>query len=112
MAWSSAKRRRSLKERTIDMRNEANMIHRFFPAVFLFLGVCTAVEQTGCALLFAAQSSAPSVKIMASYGGELGYQAPLWVAHDLKLFAKQGISSELIPCLANNFNSCATQSGA
>jgi ABC-type nitrate/sulfonate/bicarbonate transport system substrate-binding protein len=46
--------------------------------------------------VFAAQSSAPATKIMASYGGELGYQAPLWVAHDLKLFAKQGINSELI----------------
>ena len=33
---------------------------------------------------------------MASYGGELGYQAPLWVAYDMKLFAKQGIGFELI----------------
>jgi ABC-type nitrate/sulfonate/bicarbonate transport system substrate-binding protein len=35
-------------------------------------------------------------KVTASYGGELGYQAPLWVAHDLRLFAKQGISTELV----------------
>jgi ABC-type nitrate/sulfonate/bicarbonate transport system substrate-binding protein len=41
----------------------------------------------------AAQSS---VKVTASYGGELGYQAPLWVAHDLNLFAKQGINAELV----------------
>jgi len=37
-----------------------------------------------------------SVKITAGYGGELGYQAPLWVAHELKLFAKHGMTSELV----------------
>jgi ABC-type nitrate/sulfonate/bicarbonate transport system substrate-binding protein len=47
-------------------------------------------------IAFAGQSSTPATKIMASYGGELGYQAPLWVAHELKFFAKQGITSELI----------------
>lgn len=52
------------------------------------------MDQTGRS--FADAASAAPVKILASYGGELGYQAPLWVAHDLKLFAKQGISSELI----------------
>ncbi len=36
------------------------------------------------------------VKITASYGGEAGYQAPIWVAHELKLFSKYGISSELV----------------
>ena len=36
------------------------------------------------------------VKITAGYGGELGYQAPLWVAHELKLFAKHGMTSELV----------------
>ena len=65
---------------------------RLLPALWLFAIVSVvALSQT-----FAAQSSAPGTKIMASYGGELGYQAPLWMAHDLKLFAKQGISSELI----------------
>jgi ABC-type nitrate/sulfonate/bicarbonate transport system substrate-binding protein len=44
----------------------------------------------------AGQSPATGTKIRASYGGELGYQAPLWMAHELKLFAKQGLSSELI----------------
>lgn len=62
--------------------------------------------------VFAAQSSAPSVKIMASYGGELGYQAPLWVAHDLKLFAKQGISSELIRIAGGSRSMAALLSGA
>ena len=36
------------------------------------------------------------VKITAGYGGELGYQAPIWVAHELKLFAKHGMTSELV----------------
>jgi ABC-type nitrate/sulfonate/bicarbonate transport system substrate-binding protein len=71
------------------------MIQRLATALmFLAVGVCG--EQTKTSLAFAAQSSTPSTKIMASYGGELGYQAPLWVAHDLKLFTKQGITSELI----------------
>ena len=40
--------------------------------------------------------SAPLTKITAGYGGELGYQAPLWIAHELKFFAKQGMTSELV----------------
>lgn len=44
--------------------------------------------------LFAAQSG--PTKITAGYGGELGYQAPLWVAHELKLFGKHGMTSELV----------------
>lgn len=112
MAWSSAKRPRSSKDRGIDMRNEAKMIRRFLAAAFFVLGVCSAVEQTRCALLFAGQSTAPGVKIMASYGGELGYQAPLWVAHDLKLFAKQGITSELIRIAGGSRSMAALLSGA
>ncbi|MGZ8533831.1 MAG: ABC transporter substrate-binding protein, partial [Candidatus Binatia bacterium] len=44
---------------------------------------------------FGAQVSGP-VKITAGYGGELGYQAPIWLAHELKLFAKHGMTSELV----------------
>ena len=44
---------------------------------------------------FAAQSGAP-VKITVGYGGELGYQAPIWIAHELKFFAKYGMTSELV----------------
>jgi NitT/TauT family transport system substrate-binding protein len=44
---------------------------------------------------FGAQVSG-STKITAGYGGELGYQAPLWIAHELKLFAKHGMTSELV----------------
>ena len=44
-----------------------------------------------CGIALSAQ-----VKITAGYGGELGYQAPIWVAHELKLFAKHGMSSELV----------------
>ena len=65
---------------------------RYLLALWLFANVFVVAFSQA----FAAQSSAPGTKIMASYGGELGYQAPLWLAHDLKLFAKQGISSELI----------------
>jgi ABC-type nitrate/sulfonate/bicarbonate transport system substrate-binding protein len=60
---------------------------------FLLMLAFAAIHLCGRGIAVAA--SAP-VKIKASYGGELGYQAPLWVAHDLKLFAKQGIDSELI----------------
>ena len=44
---------------------------------------------------FAAQASG-STKITAGYGGELGYQAPIWIAHELKFFAKHGMTSELV----------------
>ena len=84
MAWSSAKRRRNSKE-----TDAVAKLMRF--AIFL-VAACGALQ--GVRNLVEA-ANAP-VKIKASYGGELGYQAPLWVAHDLKLFAKQGIDSELI----------------
>src|ERR1044071_769465 len=44
---------------------------------------------------FAGQSGAP-VKITIGYGGELGYQAPIWIAHEMKFFAKYGMTSELV----------------
>lgn len=69
------------------------MIQRNLLAVFVFAAAfCIGAFP----FAFAAQSAAPGTKMMMSYGGELGYQAPVWVAHELKLFAKQGISSELI----------------
>lgn len=55
----------------------------------------------------AAERSPAPVKIVASYGGELGYQAPLWVADNLKLFAKYGIDSEIIR-IAGGARSMAT----
>jgi len=79
------------------------LTRRVLPAL-LFVATCFAVGVNGRNVAEAA--SAP-VKILASYGGELGYQAPLWVAHDLKLFAKQGISSELIR-IAGGSRSMAT----
>jgi len=56
---------------------------------------------------FAAERGKPPINIRASYGGELGYQAPLWVAHELKFFAKQGINTELIR-IAGGSRSIAT----
>jgi ABC-type nitrate/sulfonate/bicarbonate transport system substrate-binding protein len=75
-------------------------MRRAFLLVLAFMAV-----QSGDRIV-AGAASAP-VKIKASYGGELGYQAPLWVAHDLKLFAKQGIESELIR-IAGGSRSMAT----
>jgi ABC-type nitrate/sulfonate/bicarbonate transport system substrate-binding protein len=72
------------------------LMRSIFVILFIALWLFSIVAVVLLSETFAAQSSAPSTKIMASYGGELGYQAPLWMAHDLKLFAKQGISSELI----------------
>ena len=84
--------RMTLKRWRRMQKSMLGIFPRLLPALWLFAIVSVvALSQT-----FAAQSSAPGTKIMASYGGELGYQAPLWMAHDLKLFAKQGISSELI----------------
>lgn len=77
---------------------------RVFLAVF---GVFFLLEHARPSFTFAAQSAAPATKILASYGGELGYQAPLWVAHETKLFAKQGLSSELIR-IAGGSRSMAT----
>lgn len=37
-----------------------------------------------------------TTKITVGYGGELGYQAPIWIAHELKFFAKHGMISELV----------------
>lgn len=55
----------------------------------------------------AAEHTKTPINIRASYGGELGYQAPLWVAHELKFFAKQGINTELIR-IAGGSRSIAT----
>ena len=80
-------------------------MRRLLQLAFSLLGFCCVIDRGSEGLAHAA--SAAPVKIMASYGGELGYQAPLWVAHDLKLFAKQGISSELIR-IAGGSRSMAT----
>ncbi len=69
------------------------MIQRKLTALIYFAVFFAAAHN--CVAL-AAQTSAPAVKMVMSYGGELGYQAPIWVAHELKLFAKQGINSELV----------------
>ncbi len=80
------------------------MIQRNLLAVFVFAAAfCIGAFPSA----FAAQSSAPGAKIVASYGGELGYQAPMWVAHDLKLFAKYGLDSELVR-IAGGSRSMAT----
>ncbi len=81
------------------------MIRQFLKVLSVLLSVYVCVELAGSGFVFAAQS--PGTKIMASYGGELGYQAPLWVAHEMKLFAKQGLSSELIR-IAGGSRSMAT----
>ncbi|HEX9146867.1 MAG TPA: ABC transporter substrate-binding protein [Candidatus Binatia bacterium] len=70
------------------------MIGQFLKVRSILLSIYVCVELGGIGSVFAAQG--PITKVTASYGGELGYQAPLWVAHDLRLFAKQGISSELV----------------
>ena len=70
------------------------MIRHFLKVRSVLFSVYVCVELAGSGIVFAAQS--PITKVMASYGGELGYQAPLWVAHEMKLFAKQGLGSELI----------------
>ncbi len=81
------------------------MIRQFLKVLSVLLSVYVCVELAGSGFVFAAQS--PGTKIIASYGGELGYQAPLWVAHEMKLFAKQGLSSELIR-IAGGSRSMAT----
>jgi ABC-type nitrate/sulfonate/bicarbonate transport system substrate-binding protein len=63
-----------------------------FGKFIIFL--CWFAASTHSSLLFAAQSG--PTKITVGYGGELGYQAPIWVAHELKLFAKYGMTSELV----------------
>src|SRR3954463_13683979 len=77
-------------------------MRRLLRLLFLLSAIASAIGQT----ITHAATVAP-VKILASYGGELGYQAPLWVAHDLKLFAKQGIDSEIIR-IAGGARSMAT----
>jgi NitT/TauT family transport system substrate-binding protein len=71
--------------------------------------VCLAVVVGGLSggRGLAAESAKKTLNIRASYGGELGYQAPLWVAHELKFFAKQGINTELIR-IAGGSRSIAT----
>ncbi len=66
------------------------MFGRVFAILFSLLVVWASYD-----LAFGAQVSG-SVKVTAGYGGELGYQAPIWVAHELKLFAKHGMTSELV----------------
>jgi ABC-type nitrate/sulfonate/bicarbonate transport system substrate-binding protein len=56
--------------------------------------------------------SAPPTKITAGYGGELGYQAPLWIAHELKFFAKHGMISELVRIAGGSRSTSALLSNA
>ena len=56
--------------------------------------------------------SAPLIKITAGYGGELGYQAPLWIAHELKFFARHGMSSELVRIAGGSRSTSALLSNA
>lgn len=87
------------------------MMQRFLTAVII-LAVGFVSGQTGTSPVFAAQGAAPGTKILASYGGELGYQAPLWVAHDLKLFAKYGLNSELVRIAGGSRSMAALLSNA
>ena len=66
---------------------------RTFRGVAVLLSLCAALLPPN--VLFAGQAGLPT-KITAGYGGELGYQAPLWIAHELKFFAKHGMTSELV----------------
>jgi ABC-type nitrate/sulfonate/bicarbonate transport system substrate-binding protein len=70
--------------------------NRFDLVLASILSICVYMGDLKSSPAWAAQSAAAPTKIMASYGGELGYQAPLWVAHELKFFAKHGLASELI----------------
>ena len=74
------------------MRNKLSTLRiaRFTAALFFLC--CAWLRQD---VVLAGQSGTPT-KITAGYGGELGYQAPLWIAHELKFFAKQGMTSELV----------------
>jgi NitT/TauT family transport system substrate-binding protein len=56
--------------------------------------------------------STPPTKITAGYGGELGYQAPLWIAHELKFFAKHGMISELVRIAGGSRSTSALLSNA
>lgn len=56
---------------------------------------------------FAAQA-----KMAAAYGGELGYQAPLWIVNDLKLLAKRGVDFELIRIAGGSRSNAALLSNA
>ena len=56
--------------------------------------------------------SAPPTKITAGYGGELGYQAPLWIAHELKFFVKHGMISELVRIAGGSRSTSALLSNA
>ncbi len=62
----------------------------------LIILLCFLILAVGGRGSLAAGAAPATTSIFASYGGELGYQAPIWVAHELKLFAKQGIRTELV----------------
>ena len=87
------------------------MIKRFLTALLVLSGVL-GFEPSESSVAHAAQSSGPAYEILASYGGELGYQAPLWVAHDLKLFAKYGLSAELVRIAGGSRSMAALLSNA
>ena len=63
-----------------------------FKRIIRLLGLFALLAQSD----FSSAAQSGATKITAGYGGELGYQAPIWVAHDLKLFAKHGMTSELV----------------
>ncbi len=107
MAWSSE---RSLlnfashRARSIQRKSRTNLRGTLSLMVF-FSWLCSPFVDGGGAR--AAGAQAQTTSILASYGGELGYQAPIWIAHELKLFAKQGIHSELVR-IAGGSRSMAT----
>jgi ABC-type nitrate/sulfonate/bicarbonate transport system substrate-binding protein len=67
-----------------------NVLEKLVAALFVLFAIPFSEGST-----IGAQSSG-TTKITVGYGGELGYQAPIWIAHELKFFAKYGMASELV----------------
>ncbi len=69
--------------------------HRNIALVVLWTWLSLTLSEDARVAAASGPSATPA-KVTASYGGEAGYQAPIWIAHELKLFIKYGISSELV----------------
>src|SRR5213593_1612076 len=70
-----------------------------------FIAIILIAPLLFCSILTAAT---PPKKIRLAYSAFAYANPPFWIAHDLKLFDKYGLDTELVTCLApDRFKRCS-----
>ena len=86
VAHPTTEERRVRKQRAIKRQGTNNTMRRFLLAIFFCLDSVAPLTRQD-AHLFSPRETPRQRKIVAQAKTDLGYQAPLWVAHKLKLIA-------------------------